>query len=386
MKALKVVCGILAGFLSAVLVFLLIAAPILLSVLDVLKPETITNAFSSLIAGATSSAKEEEMVIQTVSTEGVRLTLLADGDTAAATGSQNIVSSLITPEMVKDMLGVEVDANALQNILKSEAATNTMNDILGAYTEGLTGSGKGEGLTAETIKKIASDNIDKIVDVLQAEVPAMAEKPKEELKVEIQTAIENNADNIVAALPKAEDLKEELLGSLNAAVQKLVNACLWCIGNKGLVNWICAGAFLLLCVLIFFLRFWGFKGLRQLAIDMFVGGGIGLLLSVALKVAGTKIPELMKGQAAMASGVITTVTTALGDGMLWRTVVIVVAGGVSLAGYIVLKKVRKAAAEEEVSFQALMEEVEMADAEEETVVAEEETVVAEEETVVAEEA
>jgi len=371
MKALKVVCGILAGFLSAVLVFLLIAAPILLSVLDVLKPETITNAFSSLIAGATSSAKEEEMVIQTVSTEGVRLTLLADGDTAAATGSQNIVSSLITPEMVKDMLGVEVETEALQNILKSEAATNTMNDILGAYTEGLTGSGKGEGLTAETIKKIASDNIDKIVDVLQAEVPAMAEKPKEELKAEIQTAIENNADNIVAALPKAEDLKEELLGSLNAAVQKLVNACLWCIGNKGLVNWICAGAFLLLCVLIFFLRFWGFKGLRQLAIDMFVGGGIGLLLSVALKVAGTKIPELMKGQAAMASGVITTVTTALGDGMLWRTVVIVVAGGVSLAGYIVLKKVRKAAAEEEVSFQALMEEVEVADAEEETVVAEE---------------
>ena len=37
-----------------------------------------------------------------------------------------------------------------------------------------------------------------------------------------------------------------------------------------------------------------FKGLRQLAVDMFVGGGIGVVLSIILKVIGAKVPELMK--------------------------------------------------------------------------------------------
>lgn len=351
--------------MSAVLVVMLILAPIALSVLDVLKPETITNAFTSIIGGATSSVKEEVMPVY-AGEEDVQLTLLADGDTTGATAS-NPIMSLITPEMVKDMLGVEVEAGALENILKSEAATSTMNDILGAYTEGLTGAitGKGEStFTAETVKKIASDNIDKIVDVLQAEVPAMAEKPKEELKTEIQTAIENNADAIVAALPKAEDIKENLMGTLDATVQKLVAACLWCIGNKNMVNLICAGAILLLCVLIFFLRVWDFKGLRQLAIDMFVGGGIGVLLSIALKVVSAKIPELMEGEAQMAANAITTVMADLGGGMLLRTILIVVAGGVSLAGFIVIKKIRSKSVLEEMSEELVALEEEQPAAEE----------------------
>ena len=61
MKALKVLCGILAGFLSAVLVVLLILSPILMSVLDMLKPETITNAFTSVISGGATSAAREEL-------------------------------------------------------------------------------------------------------------------------------------------------------------------------------------------------------------------------------------------------------------------------------------------------------------------------------------
>lgn len=352
MKALKVLCGILAGFLSAVLVIMLILSPILMSVLDILKPETITNAFTSVIAGGTASAKEEMTPVY-VGEEDVQLTLLADGDTTGQTGTanNNAILSLITPEMVQDMLGVEVETEALQNILKSEAATETINDILGAYTEGLTDAitGKGEAaFTAETVKKIANDNLDKIVDVLQAEVPAMAEKPKEELKTEIKTAIENNAENIAAALPKAEDIKENLMSSLDAATQQAIAAGLWCISNKVMINWIFFGVCAVLCVLIFFLRFWGFKGLRQLAIDMFVGGGIGVALSIVLKAAGAKIPELLEGEAEMAANAVITVINEMGSAMLWRTILIVVVGGVCLAGFIVLKKLRnkKAALEE----------------------------------------
>lgn len=350
MKALKILCGILAGFLSAVLVVMLILSPILMSVLDILKPETITNAFTSVIAGGTASAKEEMTPVY-VGEEDVQLSLLADGDTTGQSANNNAILSLITPEMVQDMLGVEVETEALENILKSEAATDTINDILGAYTEGLTDAitGKGEAaFTAETVKKIANDNLDKIVDVLQKEVPVMAEKPKEELKTEIKTAIENNAENIAAALPKAEDIKENLMNSLDAATQQAIAAGLWCISNKVMINWVFFGVCAVLCVLIFFLRFWGFKGLRQLAIDMFVGGGIGVVLSVILKLAGAKIPELMEGEAEMAAKAVVTVINEMGSAMLWRTILIVVVGGVSLAGFIVLKKLRnkKAALEE----------------------------------------
>ncbi len=341
MKALKVLCGILAGFLSAVLVVLLILSPILMSVLDILKPETITNAFTSVIAGGATSSAREELTPVYMGEEDVQLTLLADGDETTGQSANNAITALITPEMVKDMLGVEVEAEALQNILKSEAATDTINDILGAYTENLTDAitGKGEtAFTAETVKKIANDNLDKIVDVLQAEVPAMAEKPKEELKTEIKTAIEDNAENIAAALPKAEDIKENLMGSLDAAAQKAIAAGLWCISNKTMINWVFFGVCAVLCVLIFFLRFWGFKGLRQLAIDMFVGGGIGVVLSVVLKAVGAKIPELMEGEAEMAANAVVTAINEMGSAMLWRTILIVVVGGVCLAGFIVLKK------------------------------------------------
>ena len=342
MKALKVLCGIVAGFLSAVLVVLLIASPILMSALDILKPETITNAFTSVISGGATSSAREELTPVYMGEEDVQLTLLADGDeTTGQTANNNAILSLITPEMVKDMLGVEVEEEALQNILKSEAATDTINDILGAYTEGLTDAitGKGEtAFTADTVKKIANDNLDKIVDVLQKEVPVMAEKPKEELKTEIKTAIENNADAIAAALPKAEDVKESLMGSLDAATQQAIAAGLWCIANKTMINWIFFGICAVLCVLIFFLRFWGFKGLRQLAVDMFVGGGIGVVLSIIMKVIGAKVPELMEGEAVMAANAIITVINEMASAMLWRTILIVVVGGVCLAGFIVLKK------------------------------------------------
>lgn len=376
MKALKILCGILAGFLSTVLVIMLILSPILMSVLDILKPETITNAFTSVIAGGTASAKEEMTPVY-VGEEDVQLTLLADGDTTGQSAN-NAITALITPEMVKDMLGVEVETEALENILKSDAATSTINDILGAYTEGLTDAitGKGEAaFTAETVKKIANDNLDKIVDVLQKEVPAMAEKPKEELKTEIKTAIENNAENIAAALPKAEDIKENLMSSLDAATQQAIAAGLWCISNKVMINWMFFGVCAVLCVLIFFLRFWGFKGLRQLAIDMFVGGGIGVVLSVILKLAGAKIPELMEGEAEMAAKAVVTVINEMGSAMLWRTILIVVVGGVSLAGFIVLKKLRNKKAAPEEMAEELVALEEMA---EELVALEEETAAVEE--------
>lgn len=363
MKVLNVFGIIFAWILSIALVIALMVTPLLVSVLDLLKPETITKVATSLLTGgATSSAKEDEMVIQTASTQGVRLTLLADGDAAAA-GSQSAASSLITPEMLEGMLGVKVDESALEKVLKSD----TVNDLLGAYTDDLANAiaGGESKFNADTIKKIANDNMDEIVNIIQEAVPDMAGISKDELKSQIQTAIDQNAEQIVQALPKVEDIKESLVGE-NPAIEIAFTV----LAKKNQIKLAIVGMSVVLAIIIFFLRFPGFRGLRWLAVDLFVAGGLGGVLVAALKVGQTMILGMMASEP-MVAAIVKPLLTTLSNGMLWRTIVIVVVGGVSLAGYIVLKKVRKVAAEEEVSFQALMEEVEMADAEEQTVVAEE---------------
>ncbi len=331
MKALNVFGIIFAWIVSIALVIALVAAPIVMSALSFLKPVTVTNLVSSIVTaglqGATSSAKEEYVPVS-AGTEGAQLTLLADGNAAQS----NSAASVIDPDTVKNMLGVEVDAATLEKVLTSD----TMNDLLGAYTEDLANaiSGSGEStFNADKIKQIVNDNLDEIVSVIQEVTPELS---AEELKNQIQKAVDDNAEAIVDALPKAEDIKNELVGE-----NPVVGILFTIMAKKTVIQAAIIGALVLLMVIIFFLRFPGFRGLRWLAVDLFVAGGIGALLCVGLKVV---TPIALNGLAfeveAMTITILSTVLTTLTNGLIWRFAVILVAGGVSLTGYLLIKKFR----------------------------------------------
>lgn len=344
MKVLNVFGIILAWIVSIALIVMLIVTPMLLSALSLLKPETITNALTSSITGGnqgpSSSAKEDGFVPVSAGTEGAQLTLLSTGsDMAVADAQGDLDLSLVDPDMVKDLLGIEVDEKALEKVLTS----NVVNELVGTYTEDLANviAGNGESkFNSETIKEIVNDNMDEIVDVLQQVSPELAETPKEELKSQIQTAVDKGADAIVEALPKPEEIKENLVSESPEAEMLFT-----ILAKKNEIKMAIIGVVVVLSALIFFLRFPGFRGLRWLAVDLFVAGGINGILCAGLKVAGPMIMTTMEAEGeTMATALVGSILSAFTNGMIWRTAVMLGSGVVLLMGYILIKKFRNKAA------------------------------------------
>lgn len=349
MKALNVIGIILAWILSICLVLWLVVTPMVLSGLSFLEPETITKVVSSTLTGGAqspSSSAKEDFVPVSAGMEGAQLTLLADGDEAQQSG----VASFINPDMVKDLFGVEVDAATLGKVLASDA----VNDLLGAYTEDLTNviTGNGEStFNGETIKRIVNDNIDEIVEVVQEIAPELS---TDELKTQIQTAVNENADKIVEALPKAEDLKNDLAGE-----NPIVGILFAIMAKKDTIKAAFVGVAVALCVVIFFLRFPGLRGMRWLAVDLFVAGGIGAVICVVLKmVAPNALAHLSSEGGVAIAGLVGSVLSAFTGGLIWRFAVMLACGAVLLVGYILIKKFRnkKAAVEDAAEEPVVLEE------------------------------
>lgn len=342
MKAWNVISIIFAWIISIALVLALVATPVVMSALSLLNPKTLTDVLTETLIGDQKKSASEEI-------DGAQIALLAsDSDTAAKNES---VDALITPEMVKDLLGVEVDKEGLEEVVKSKP----MQKVLSAYTEDLTNVITGSGETkfdGNAIKKIVDENLEEIVDVLQEVSPELAEKSKEELRDQIRTTVEDKADAFVQELPKAEEVKEDLVEEIPAA-----ETVFSVLAKKTALKWGIIGGLVLLAVIIFFLRYPGFRGLRWLAVDLFVASGIGALLCVALKVVSPMMAQLMEDGPAAVTTLVNSVLSVLTNGLIWRFAVMLGSGVVLLVGYILIKKFRKeSVVVEEAAEEVLVEE------------------------------
>ncbi len=305
------VLGIIAAWLlSIILVVMLIVSPMVLSALSLLNAKTITNVLAdSLTAGAPSAQAQPEVV--TLST----------------------VSQPQTPaDVLAGMLGDNVTPEQLDKILSSKVAKELIDSYTKDMANAFGGGNRAPEFDAEKLKTIVNDNIDEVVGILKELSPELANMDEAEIKANIQKAIDEGAEEIVSALPKPEEIKQEVMQ--NSPELELVFKI---IAKKNLIKLAIIGAIVLLSGLIFVCRLCGFRGFRWLAVDLFVGAGFGILFCVGLLFGASMLDTLAAGEP-IVGALVDSLLSVFTTGMIIRTVVMLLSAVGLLLAYIFIKK------------------------------------------------
>ena len=316
-KTLNVLGIIVAWLLSIVLVLMLLVTPIVFSALSLLNGQTITKVVTDVFTGgqeAQPSAEKVEVV-----------TLSNTTQSAESVGE----------DLLAGMFGDAVSQEQLSAILSSNAAKELIEAYTGDLTNAITGGNKEAAFNADKIKSIVNENIDEIVQVLQANVPEFANMDAAELKNKIQTTVDEKAEEIVNSLPKPEDLKQQLVESVPA-----LETAMQILEMKKTIKMAIIGVIVVLSGLIFVCRIPGMRGFRWLAVDLFVAGGLNLLTTVGLMASKSAVGEIAKEAGAQVANLVGSLLGAFANGMLIRTIVMLLAGGGLLTVYILIKKAK----------------------------------------------
>lgn len=327
MKALNVVGIIFAWILSIALVVMLVAAPLAFSALSLLDTDNLTEIVSGAILGNNKSAEaKEKVVLQNLS---------AEAGTVVEEKPENAAGGII-----QGILGNDVSEEMLNKMLTSDA----MSELLGAYTEDLVnaiaGKNKEKEFTPELLVEVVQENLDEIVEIVEASGMPLTDEQKQQLKSQIGTAVEDKAEEIVAAIPAPEEVKESIVDG-----NKEIELAFTILARKNTIKGAIVGIIVALSVLIFALRYPGLRGMRWLATNLFAAGGFNVLICVVLGLASSAVKGVTAGMNAIegtaVDSVIGMLLSELTKGVVIRTVIIFVAAVALLVGYILLKPIVK---------------------------------------------
>lgn len=333
MKKLLNVFGILvAWLLSIALVVMLIVTPILFSALSLLNADTITKVVTDTLSYVADHAGGEP------SAENAQVMTLSNTNQSASAEDAG-------KDMLESVFGDKISQEHIEAILSSNAAKELIEAYTDDLTNAITGGSQEASFNADKIKSIVNNNIDEIVEGLQKNIPELADTDVAELKSNIQKAVEENAEEIVNALPKPEEIKEQLIDD-----NPVLEAAIEIIAMKNTIKLAVIGVIVLLSVLIFVCRIPRLRGFRWLAVNLFIGGGFAALVTSGLMAGKSAIGEFTKEADAQLAGLVESLVGAFANGMLVRTIVMLVAGGVLLTAYILINRFRtkKTVATEEI--------------------------------------
>ena len=331
-KTLNVLGIIVAWLLSIVLVLMLLVTPIIFSALSLLNGQTIAKVVTDVFtAGQEAQPSAETAEIVTLS------------NTTPSAAAEDAGKDLLA-----GMFGDSVSQEQMSAIMSSNAVKELIEAYTGDLTNAITGGNQAAAFNADKIKSIVNENIDEIVQVLQANVPECANMSAEELKNNIQKTVNENAEQIINALPKPEELKKQLVESVPA-----LEAAMEILAMKKTIKLVIIGAIVVLSGLIFACRIPGLRGFRWLAVNLFVGGGLNLFTTVGLLISKSAVSQIAKEAGTQAASLVGTLLGAFTNGMLIRTVVMLLAGGGLLTVYILIKKAKA----KKLAVEAILEEL-----------------------------
>lgn len=315
------VVGILfAWLLSIVLVLVMLVTPMLLSVMSLLNPNTITKAVTDVLVESLTPEKEK------ASAQPYSLNKLSETKPEENKAKNALGGAL------EDVFGEEIGPELLEKILSSKAAKELIETYVDDVTNTFTGSNKAPKLDAEKLKSIVKEHMDEVVEIAKQINPDISDHELAEVKDALTKVIDENAEELMEALPKPADIHKEVMAS-NPELEIAFRI----FAKKNLIKLALVAIPILLSGLIFLCRMEGFRGLRWIATDLFVCGGLNGFICGGLLFL---TPMLMKSVAdeAIASKLIGSLLSSFTTGMVVRTAVILVAGGALLAAYIVMKK------------------------------------------------
>lgn len=318
---------VFAWLLSIILVVVLLVTPMLLSAISLLNANTITKAVTDTLVESLTPEKEKASV-PSYSVNKLSETAGEEKNAKNALGGA-----------LEEVFGEDVSPELLEKILSSKAAKELIGTYVEDVTNAFTGSDKAPKLDAEKLKAIVKDNIDDVVAIVKEIDPNVSEHDLTELKDALTKVIDEKAGELVDALPKPTEIRQAVMEDI-PEMEVVFNL----LAKKNVIILALIALPVVLCGLIFLCRMSGFRGLRWIAVDLFVGGGLNAFICGGLLVASSVLLETVADQAvigALVSSLLSSFTT----GMLVSTAVILVVGGASLATYIVIRKLSAKKAE-----------------------------------------
>ncbi len=285
-KVLNVFGIIFAWILSIVLVITLYVAPVLLSALSAVKPAKIADTmkevdisqFADLFGGIDA---ENETLMKFLSTDAVQ-------------------------ELY------EVYISGLTGIFENEPAQNTLSE--------------------EKIKEIVHNNIDELYQIFLQEEPDAAQLPEAEVKQKAEEVFSKGLIELVAGLPTVEQLRQSVMAE-NPELQMAVDV----FNAADMIKLSYVAVIIVLSALVFVCRIPGFRGLRWIAVDLFVATGLSALVCAGLSFIPAALGTLTEGQPALAV-LAQEFVDAFTVGVYVRTGIMLVAGVGMLLLYLFIKK------------------------------------------------
>ncbi len=275
-KAVGVITAILATLLSIVFVLVTFVTAVFGSVTSIIRPANIVN------------------VVQNIDyTEAIGI-------------------SANEPLVVGDM---EIPVEIVNEFMESPA----VEELLSTYTESvsalLTGKEIPEGLTPDKLRQIADKHLDDLLDIVADYLPQ--DVPRQELRDQVYTMIDENAEEILAQLPTTQQLVEEVvpISAKELATVQMV------LGPAVITVLIAVCVVLALLILVCRLRRFGWMlwiGIDSIIVAILVaivGAGSGIVLS------------LLQGQMTQATAVASSAVRVVAN-QLWLATGILLAVGV----------------------------------------------------------
>ena len=325
MKALNVFGIIIAWLLSIVLVVMLIAAPLSLSALSVLDTKNVVEVVSKgLTEGQESAAanRQKTYAIQNLS--------------ASSGGEKSLAEAVLDAldlEEIEEIAGEKIDEEVIASVLASDALTEVFEAYAGDIADALTGESGKKQFTAKNLKEIVHDNLDEIIEAVEDSGIKLSKSQKKEIKSKIDDVVKRDAAKIVDLLPDPEEIAEtivedDVVGEAAAAF----------FAAKNTLKVTIVGSIIVLSLLIFFLRYPGFRGLRWLASDLFTAGGINVVICLGLGIGTSAVKELVEEMdSSILDGIVSKFLAQLTTGVIVRTVIMLVAAALLLVAYYLLK-------------------------------------------------
>lgn len=285
-KALRFLDG-LGGFisfmLSIVLVIMLMVTPFALSATAMLEPENLAE----MVSGLDMQAVAEDMI--------------EDTQNGAQQDENQLLTSFLQTDVAKELVQTYAQS-ALDVVAGKEGAT---------------------GFTAEQLKQIVDNNMGQIVDALRQSGVDFAEKTEQEIADSIRTIVTEQSAQILEALPDPQRVKDVMVERIpeTEMVFRLV-------GSADMIKLFWVSAIVALCLVIFLLRIYKWRGFSWVATDLLLGGILAGGVWCALFYGAEQIKALAQSDAVFLS-LLNTVLSSFNSGMLIRS-------GIMLAAAIAL--------------------------------------------------
>lgn len=229
----------------------------------------------------------------------------------------------------------ETEVEQIEKILNTDA----VKEFITVYTKDVTNSLFGieatPGFTPELFMEIVDDNIDELIEVFKAVDPELSDVPVEELETEVREFISENTAEMLESLPAPETVREQLVEN-NPEMETALK--IW--GQMDMIKWVIVGVTVILAVLIFLCRLFGFRGFRWLAVDLFIASAFSGLLCAPLIATPDLLTGLLEGNEGLA-GILGTAISGFAEGMVIRTAIMFVSGIALLTVYLLIKSARK---------------------------------------------